>query len=503
MPGPQNVGAPFPGFSMDHFHYGLQMGMDEHGTSQHPWDSPYQDPYAMGINPAGPPGMGSMPGPGMGVGPQGPIDSAPFGGFGGLAGDTQGGQQGPQMPQGVGWPGQPDPSQPPGPSPTGVWGDQDLINDPDYADAAQSAHPKWNRFLQYMNTPQARDSMMLGVIMSQMGTNPQAAMQMALQFKEHVDQRNWQAQQNEMQREAMLQRGQLAKVDARAGKLRAQALQNGIDISGLGPLDESNLDYGEAYVQKQAAEKKSADATQKQSDNVTKDKRALLNGTFKHEVDATKYTDPNSKDYDPTFKNAYTQASAVRQQRDDDTKQREALLDRLRRAEERFTRLKATNLEGKLTDVQKASFRANMAKASELLKSAASANKTADQYEIFGDDWPAAAKMYTEHSKNAKQNNVEGLNLLNKMISNPAGNYENEFEGLKSADDSTVDETGTVEDTSIPPEVAALLKKYPGTQISLPAGVIKQGAMTPSATSDAALAKENARRAKLGLPPKE
>jgi hypothetical protein len=134
------------------------------------WDAPFQSPY------------------GQQGGPQ-------DGDFGGMMGDPS--QQDPSM-GGADVTGQQEPS-----GPTGVWGDQDLINNPDYSWAAQTKHPKWNRFLQYMNTQEAKDSMMLGVIMSQMGTDPKGALQLAMQFREHQSQRAFQAQQGQLQREAV------------------------------------------------------------------------------------------------------------------------------------------------------------------------------------------------------------------------------------------------------------------------------------------------------------
>jgi len=160
------------------------MGADNHGQTQFPWDSPFQDPYQNGLQgpqegSGGAMGEGMSPDMGMGFGP-------PMGGFQGA--QDMGGEQ-PQQ----------------GPSLTGVWGDQDLINDPAYSQQADTAHPKWNRFLQYMNTPEAKDSMMLGVIMAQSSTDPMGALKLAQQFREHQAQRQFQAQQNQMNRDAQEQ----------------------------------------------------------------------------------------------------------------------------------------------------------------------------------------------------------------------------------------------------------------------------------------------------------
>jgi len=379
-------GAPFPGFSLDHFNYGMQMGLDSNGNAQHPWESPFQNPYQQGpqsgFNPPGQPGMGDMPGPGMGVGPQGMLpQQQDIANYGGLTDSGQ--QEGPPPDQGNGFQGQ---------SPWGVWGDQDLINDPEYAQNATTKHPKWNRFLQYMNTPQAHDSLMLGMIMAQSSTDPMKALALAQQFREHQNQRAWQTQQAEMQHEYGLQVAKMKAEDQKANKetsnfngevskldaaIRSAKVDPDKIMKELGSVTPENLPDWKNYVQREVFEAGEQVKKEKQLEVDRKSKNTFLDQAHKiGSIVPNKFMKEDSPDYDEEFSNIIKEVAAGKKQRDDMYQQHMTLSNQV--LGKRSQILNKAKDEG-----QKEAYRALFSEASVMSTLAKQAKATLEQMRPF------------------------------------------------------------------------------------------------------------------------
>ena len=210
------------------FKFGMQLGSQpnfDFGEDPNMWDQQFQNPYSGGQDPYAPqqtaqmgpmsgmmdprmgmnPGMGQM-GPGMGQG----------------------------MPQGMGMQGPTPQQQGPAGYDGPVMSDIDLRNNPYYQDGYQGKHPAWHRFMQYTGTPQFADSMMAGAIAAGMSRDPEGTMQRAIAFKQHRDQRRYQAQQNELQRESMLERTKLNKDITNRNKMYYQIDSARKDIANSG-----------------------------------------------------------------------------------------------------------------------------------------------------------------------------------------------------------------------------------------------------------------------------
>ena len=422
---PAQPGPPFPGFSLDHFNYGMQMGLDHSGNAQHPWESPFQSPYQQGpqggFNPPGQPGMGDMPGPGMGVGPMGmlPQDASAY--------------AGPQPQELQGDPNQPQQGLPgngfAGPSPWGVWGDQDLINDPAYAQNATTKHPKWNRFLQYMQTPQAQDSLMLGMIMAQSSTDPMKALALAQQFREHQTQRAWQAQQAEMQREYGLQvaktkaedqkanketanfNGQVSKLDA---ALRSAKVDPDKIMKDLGPVTPENIEDWKNATQRKVYEAGEATKQAKQLEADQKAKNTFLNQAHSiGSVVPNKFIKEGNPDYDEDFANTIKEVAAGKKQRDEMYRQHMTLSNKV--LGQKSVILNKVKDEG-----QKEKFRSLFAQASVMAGFAAKAKTTLEQMRPFSgmeggfqDTFVQAQKDYNDRMQDWR----DVLTQINDMAS--------------------------------------------------------------------------------------
>lgn len=237
-----------------HFQFGLQLGSDPNfnfGPNPNVWDQQFQDPYNGGPNPLAPQPTG----------------------FGGGQAQPWGG-----MPQQMEYPQELTPQQQ---GPAGYQGnvmsDIDLRDNPYYDDGYAGKHPAWHRFLQYTGSPQFADSMMAGAIAANISTNPIAAMQQALAFKQHRDQRAWQGQQNELQRQAMLERTKYGKDISSQQKMyyqidlaRKELANAGVADLGEVPEDQAAWPSYLADLRGQLGKAKQAQKTQADQDKALK-----------------------------------------------------------------------------------------------------------------------------------------------------------------------------------------------------------------------------------------
>lgn len=131
----------------------------------------------------------------------------------------------------------------------------------------------WDKFKQWYGSPQGRDSMMAGAIFGLSFTNPQAALQMAMQFREQQQNRAFRAEEAQLQREALLERKKLEielsreqKMQARINALMARASRNEVDPTPFfrlpgneGGLDASNADAFDLWEAEQNASQEAAE----------------------------------------------------------------------------------------------------------------------------------------------------------------------------------------------------------------------------------------------------
>ena len=160
-------------------------------------------------------------------------------------------------------------------------------------------HPFWRNLGNYLGSDAFKDSLMGGIIAGQMATNPQGALQLAMQWRQHKDQRAFQAQQNQMQRDAIMARfkfQQQAKREEdtarrKAGQLhlaQSKAVQLGISIpewetNNNRPLDEDSVDDFLGYASKVGEQRKVEAAQAKAQKDTMSQQNAVLGKLFKGE----------------------------------------------------------------------------------------------------------------------------------------------------------------------------------------------------------------------------
>lgn len=249
------------GYNADLFNLGTKFAQQPDTPDL--WEQPFQDPYGGGAGgyspqpqPQGQPQMG--PGPAYPVGPNS-------------------WDQPQQMPQ------------EPGVSPK-----KDLN------------HPFWSQVGQYLGSDDFKDSLLAGVIAGQMASDPKGALQMTLQFKQQREQRKFQAQQNEMQRQAVAENikarneaqkankeqtdfaKRVAKIQAglQAGNVPPETVQGWIAQNG--PPGPDNIDKAETDFAILQSQVKAKEAAKKEDEKTLGSKLKVLGsihagGTIKDE----------------------------------------------------------------------------------------------------------------------------------------------------------------------------------------------------------------------------
>jgi hypothetical protein len=196
MPARQGI----KGYNQDLFKLGTQFAQEpDDDPNGNVWDQPFQSPYGGGAG-----GFS----PQMGQDPQIPQGGIPY-----PTGPNSWDQMQP-MPE----------QQGPPPSPK-----KDMN------------HPFWSSVGQFLGSDAFKDSVMAGVIYGQMASDPKGALQMAVQFKEQRERRKWEAQQNQMQREAVAanikERSEVTKENKAQTDLarRVAKIQAGLQVGNVPP----------------------------------------------------------------------------------------------------------------------------------------------------------------------------------------------------------------------------------------------------------------------------
>ena len=425
-----------PGFDPHIFQFGMHLGQQPDLGGVDPqavlggnlWDQPYQDPYGGGGG-APPPQMGgNMP--------------------------SMGGQppQDPTMPMG---------QQSPSDDGGGFW----------------------HNAGQYLSSDSFKDSLMGGIIAGQMAANPQGALQMAMQWRQHKDQRKFQAEQNQLQRDAVKEnikaRAEIEKgnkeqtqYQQRSGKLEAAMRQYAIDptpwIAENGPLTPDNIDKAETDLNVLVAQKKALEQSAKEVSTDIKNKGAIYSQAAKTgKILQSPYTSPGNPKYDPTMANDLTDIAKNRQGY-------ESMSNDLRAArlarEKALTKIAKKKLsDGTPDTAAKASLQRNLKLFGILeghIKSAQDklleAKATQAAYSSLDDNDPL--KINAGKSVETYQASLD--DAQKELIDN-----DQEFQTLTGKESPTAGVGKTIEDTAVPPEAKALLEKYPGAKVTLPKGI--------------------------------
>lgn len=441
-------GAPFPGFNQHLFDFGQHIG-------QNAWDQPFQNPYASD------PGFGGNPEDGS-FGPQ---------------------YADPTTPGGMGM----SPSPPLEPSPLHPGTHPAIAAMVGSGEPQQKGH-FWGDVGQYLSSQEGQDSLLLGAIAGQMVRDPIGALRLAVQFRQQRDQRNWQAQQNDMQREAVKENIK-AKAEAersvkdqatfekRAAKAQAQAVANGFDLNGwVGqngpPTDDSSMTLLEHDLSTFTAQQKVIKDKQKEvaGDIANKAKIFGTVGRTGHMVNSEYTTEGNPK-YDAQMAKDLPALADQRIGAEKDLSTlRQARIDR----ENALTQAAKDKLaDGKPDPTRKAAIQKNLkffgileSGLKDAINKLLEAKSTQATYATLAPD--NAMKIQQDATVEERQ---KGLNDLRKQLAENEEEFTNLNQKGSALSELGKNDTGDTQtlDPTKEPEVAALLKKYPNAKVSIPA----------------------------------
>lgn len=347
-----------------------------------------------------------------------------------------------------------------------------------------------NQFSQYFSSPQFRDSMMAGAIAIASAKNPTLGLQMAMQMREHQNQRAFQEQQAQLQRDSqqqmMRERAQIqkgykdqAQFNSQSAKLDAALRVAGISpdpiMADLGPPSPDNIEQWKGRVQTAVAQQKAAQAAQKEATTDVTNKAKILSniastGTFI----GSPYTTKGNPKYDADL--AENQIPSLiadhKQQEQAKAEMRTARLER----EKALGRIATKNADGtanpdKLTGQRLQKEYGELETAIRDYQSKlANAKATAAAFSSLDDTDP--------NKVNAMAAVANWSNLLADAQSKKEDN-NSAFAELTGHAPKSTPAGQTPEDIQKDPDLKKILDKYPGARIVMP----NPTTLTPSTTA--------------------
>ena len=337
-----------------------------------------------------------------------PIPNAPVGinypqQFMGMDPNASGGQFPPQVGPGSMQPMNPMPSfmgQPPqGGGYGGMSGDpiKDLASV--IPPGGPDEHPGFFDFMLGKTDPSG--SAMAAAIMANSVLHPQESLQWAQKFAEHRQNQQFMAQQNEMNRQAKIEKTKQDQGYSKVAKAMAGALTKNIDanefIAQQGPITPDNVDEFQAWTTAKAAVNAKTTEANSKENKVRGYQAKILTQNLKQPMEASIYTDPNSPDYNEDFAKNLEHGNKIREGMAADRLAREHQMTDLRTAQNKILAQRERLLKGAKTDQEKEDV-TNLYKQVDLrVKLALQAGKQANNFEVFGDDWAKAGEVYTKN----------------------------------------------------------------------------------------------------------
>lgn len=290
--------------------------------------------------------------------------------------------------------------------------------------------PQGGGFKDYMNSQNGKDDMMMGLIMSNYGSNPGKALEMAMQFKQQKDQRRYQAEQNQMQRDAtrdnMKLRADMEKQEkedkqwmSERAKGIAQLQKAGLtedDITAeLGPWGKENSQASTSMVTQKIAEKKANEEKMKKDQTDFTNMEGIAGRVHTTGViTPSKYTNPTLPDGKPNPDYREDFVAAL----EGIASNRKALNDLHMANEKAHKKLmdsRARMLTGNLTDVQKESRRLQFTDLQNIFKTVMAAKKQIDTYQPFSEGNHAFGKAYQKYTMDYNEAMKEYKEKLGEM----------------------------------------------------------------------------------------
>jgi hypothetical protein len=293
---------------------------------------------------------------------------------------------------------------------------------------------------QYFQSPEGKDSMMMGLIMSRIGTDPQGALQMAQQFRQQRDQRAFQAQQGQLQRDQQRElvklRSQGDKEQKRVGdigkrwaKAQSQAVSVGLNTNDYDLYgDEQDLVRLEHDVTARSEQRKATETATKEKDKVQGYKEKILGRALKSPTEASIYTDPESPQYDAEFGRNLANANQLRGQVSAEKVAREKQMTELRGAQTDAARELARLRAGAKTDEEKESLKGLEKELDLAVKQWQDSINQAQSVELFaGNDasgkpmWGQAQEIFRANSALSDTHLKSAYDVINQIKSRTGG----------------------------------------------------------------------------------